>query len=212
MQTKPICSPAEHHGKLKDYYDPDKVRCRKFLDFFEGILLSNPVSPPFRVAVRKPRRPHCAPSDERDIDALEFEEELSQAAYAEYYDLLLDLHQHPDHVPSLAALATFLLRHELGRECIVVFVRVLEVSSDKQYASADDLACVALSLCSLCCKYMTDYRISHILTEIVFMCPESALVLGRWRRVALLIILACTHGLVSVCLSVCICFCLNLLG
>ena len=172
-------SPDTHHGKLKHYFDPEKVKVRKFLDYFEGVLMSNPVSPPFSVAPRRPRPPRCSPRDEKDQDALEFEDELAQREYGVYYDLVFDLYESPDHVPCLAALATFLLKHGLGRETFMVFVRILEVSSDKQYASSDDLALVILCLCNLCCKYMTDYRISHILTDIVYMCPESALVLGR---------------------------------
>jgi hypothetical protein len=177
-QNKTINSPAEHHGKLKYYFDPDKVKTRKFLDYFEGILLSNPVSPPFTVDVRRPQQPLYSPSDEKDSDALEFEEEMVQKDYGTYYDLIFDLYENPDHIPCLVALATFLLRHQLGRETIMVFVRILEVASDKLFTSNDDLAFIALSLCSLCCKYMTDYRISHILTEIVFLCPESSIVLG----------------------------------
>jgi len=182
VQNKTINSPAEHHGKLKNYFDPEKIKTRKFLDFFEGILLSNPVSPPFTVEKRTPQRPMYSPSDEKDSDALEFEEEMVQKDYGTYYDLIFDLYENPDHVPCLVALATFLLRHKLGRETIMVFVRILEVSSDKQYASNEDLACIVLSLCSMCCKYMSDYRISHILTEIVFLCPESSIVLGMAAR------------------------------
>lgn len=102
-----------------------------------------------------------------------------QKDYGAYYDLVFDLYEHPDHVPSLAALATFLLSQRLGRETFMVFVRILEVSRDTQYASDDDLALIILCLCNLCCKYMTDYRISHILTDIVSLCPESAIVLGK---------------------------------
>ena len=102
-----------------------------------------------------------------------------QKDYGAYYDLIFDLYDNPDHVPSLAALATFLLSQHLGRETFVVFVRILEVSRDQQYSSDDDLALVVLCLCNLCCKYMGDYRISHILTDIVSLCPESAIVLGE---------------------------------
>jgi hypothetical protein len=176
--NKTLNSPLEHHGKLKYYFDPEKVKVRKFLDYFEGILMSNPVSPPFSVDTRKPEPPRYSPRDEKDHDALEFEDELAQKEYGAYYDLVFDVYENPDHVPSLAALATFLLSQRLGRETFMVFVRILEVSRDQQYSCEDDLALVVLCLCNLCCKYMTDYRISHILTEIVFMCPESALVLG----------------------------------
>jgi tetratricopeptide (TPR) repeat protein len=162
--------------------EDSKFKMNRFRELINQVLVSSYIRPSYTPPTDS-SGPRITAFDEPDQDALEFEDELTTAQYIEYADHIFDLLDHPEHVPSLLSFCECLMKKNLGREVVMVLVRVLEVSVDKTFPTAEDFAVVVILTVRLYCKYMSDFRIVHVLIECAELCPESALVLSLVGRI-----------------------------
>lgn len=182
-EKKPTHTSAKTTGKVDATPKEDsKFKINRFRELISRVLVSSYIRPSYTPPVDS-SGPRITAFDEPDHDALEFEDEFTTAEYVAYADHIFNLLDHPEHIPSLLSFCEYLMKKNLGREVVMVLVRILEVTVDKTFPTPEDFAVVLILTVRLYCKFMSDFRIVHVLIECAELCPESPLVLSLVGRI-----------------------------
>ena len=158
------------------------LKVNKFKHLVGKVLTSSYIRPAYSPVVTS-TGPRITAFDGPDHDALEYEDEFTTEDYVAYTDHIFELLDRPEHVPTLLSFCEFLLSKRLGRETVMVLVRVIEVVNDHSFPSPEDFAVLVLIFVRLYCRFMSDFRIVEILKECAELCPENALVLSLAARI-----------------------------
>lgn len=117
-----------------------------------------------------------------DEDALEYEDELSTGDYETYCGFINKLTEEPLNIATMLQFAEFLHSKHLGKEALVMLIRVLEVTTDRTMPSLVELAMIILCMAKLTAKYLSEFRLLYLLKEVVLLCPTSPVILAMAAR------------------------------